>query len=276
MESEAHTPLECSICYELLNEAMETCCGHAFCEFCINKALESSDKPTCPLCRRNPIPIHPSYALRRLADHERAKKGITKESTITPDSPAKLLHNGAAAYRRGHYAEAIRYFSDGISIEPSAVLLGNRAACHFKLKRFSSALEDYEMAEKLDTDNVKIVLGKASTLERLKEYDSAFDSFQKAAAIAIASQDAGSERDASDGLLRVRRHATFPTPFSSTTTVTTITTAKYSMHKLNNAQSFHDFYRTLTANAHDTSRTEQTFTQEKYVLPNFQLFVNKT
>jgi hypothetical protein len=45
-----------------------------FLEFCINKALESGS--VCPMCRKDPSPIHASFALRTLSSEERIRQGI--------------------------------------------------------------------------------------------------------------------------------------------------------------------------------------------------------
>jgi len=225
MEKETQAPLDCSICYELLTNALETCCGHAFCEYCINKVLENSEQPTCPLCRQNPTPIHPSYTLRRLVEQERVKRGIS--SKMNEDhcniSMNKLQHLGSVAYRRGQYAEAIKYFSDGITHYPTAIFYGNRAACYFKLKRYKTALDDYEMAEKTEHDNIKIVMGKAFTLEKLKEYDLSYNYFQHALGIAVCSKDLTCQEDILEGINRILKHTSFTLPTSTITTTTTTT-----------------------------------------------------
>ena len=42
--------LLCSICQDVLDDALETPCRHAFCRICITKWLEQ--KNTCPQCIR--------------------------------------------------------------------------------------------------------------------------------------------------------------------------------------------------------------------------------
>lgn len=56
--------LECPICLQLINNAMETSCGHCFCSFCINKSLEVG--MDCPVCKSDPSPIHVSFTVRRM------------------------------------------------------------------------------------------------------------------------------------------------------------------------------------------------------------------
>ena len=117
------------------------------------------------------------------------------------------------------YAEAIQHYTEALNGNPSAVLYGNRAACYFKLKQFRSALEDYEKAERMNPKNgivvlvadliildlVKIILGKAFTLERLKEYEESYDTFHRALGISMKS-DGICREDILQGIQRVAKH----------------------------------------------------------------------
>jgi hypothetical protein len=42
---------QCPICYDTMNDAVETCCKHQFCNKCI--LTWYSQKKDCPVCRRN-------------------------------------------------------------------------------------------------------------------------------------------------------------------------------------------------------------------------------
>lgn len=42
--------MECSICYENINEQKTLKCGHSFCKHCISKWSKKSN--TCPCCRK--------------------------------------------------------------------------------------------------------------------------------------------------------------------------------------------------------------------------------
>jgi len=149
-----NNPLECPICFELLDNPFDTFCGHSFCEFCIYKTLETGN--CCPICRKNPSPIHPSYTLRSLVANEKERQQIT--STVDIEEPYQLsgirdTYLGNLSYKRKQYAEAIRYYTVAISVSPNPIAYGNRGASYFKLKQFRLALEDYEKAEALDPSN---------------------------------------------------------------------------------------------------------------------------
>ncbi|XP_953172.1 uncharacterized protein TA08820 [Theileria annulata] len=48
---------ECPICFNILYKPVTTSCGHNFCKFCIDQAIDSS--PNCPLCR---VPLTTQYS----------------------------------------------------------------------------------------------------------------------------------------------------------------------------------------------------------------------
>eukprot|EP00164_Ancoracysta_twista_P004232 GFYU01005699.1.p1 GENE.GFYU01005699.1~~GFYU01005699.1.p1 ORF type:complete len:409 (-),score=50.94 GFYU01005699.1:312-1538(-) len=60
------TQLQCVICFSLYNEAVETDCGHAFCELCLKEHMKKSNN--CPTCRNEIRMVHPSYALRDIVN----------------------------------------------------------------------------------------------------------------------------------------------------------------------------------------------------------------
>jgi len=70
--------LDCPICCDLVDNACETFCGHCFCEFCLHKCLEK-EANVCPVCRKDPSPIHASFTIRRIVDEHRKANGLVKE-----------------------------------------------------------------------------------------------------------------------------------------------------------------------------------------------------
>lgn len=90
--------LECQICVQLLHDPVTSPCGHTFCQSCLARAYDHSDK--CPLCRadfpsftyfqsqpinstlRNLITtLFPSLSAERLAIAEAEKKGANRVTT---------------------------------------------------------------------------------------------------------------------------------------------------------------------------------------------------
>lgn len=138
--------LTCPICMEYLKRPCETSCGHAFCEYCLNKWLERSDK--CPSCRKNALPAHPSFTLRDLvkvlgSSHER--------TALRPPTAEEEREAGNRCFKAGTIADAIQHYSNSIDIcseDPKAY--SNRAACYIKIKQYTLALEDCNRAIALD------------------------------------------------------------------------------------------------------------------------------
>lgn len=60
----------CPICFDLINEAYITKCGHSFCYSCVSRALET--KPTCPKCGNMLVggirDVFPNLALDKLVN----------------------------------------------------------------------------------------------------------------------------------------------------------------------------------------------------------------
>ena len=70
---------ECAICYELMDQPVQTLCRHAFCAECINGLLSSAAKQVCPICRR----VLKAKDLRRTV-MVGGKKGEAAEETKAP------------------------------------------------------------------------------------------------------------------------------------------------------------------------------------------------
>ncbi|KAJ4456395.1 hypothetical protein PAPYR_8360 [Paratrimastix pyriformis] len=143
--------LECPICSEILRDAYVTFCGHAFCESCLLRWLQQ--KNFCPICRKNPSPIHPDFALRRIAISYRKLSGepdATAHTETAHSNPDEERLAGNLAYQRGDYAEAISAYTRAMSKQRDPILYANRAQCYVKLGQFRAGLEDCDEATKLN------------------------------------------------------------------------------------------------------------------------------
>ena len=58
--------LKCPICLDIMDGAVETSCGHAFCTLCLIDHFTT--EPFCPVCRKEIEQAHPSYSLRTVID----------------------------------------------------------------------------------------------------------------------------------------------------------------------------------------------------------------
>jgi len=178
MDAQVVEVLECPICCELFETACETFCGHCFCEHCLNACLEF-DPNTCPVCRANPTPIHPSFTVRRIVEEYRKFRGLTKEK-ISPRSAKEEKDLGNQCYSNNKYADAIEHYNKALEEQPTAALFGNRAICYYKLKQYRLAIMDCDRGIQLEPQNAKLRVRKALCLEKLKEFEEAKKIFQEA------------------------------------------------------------------------------------------------
>ncbi|XP_057186598.1 E3 ubiquitin-protein ligase TRIM39-like isoform X2 [Triplophysa rosa] len=69
--------LQCSVCQDVFTDPVTTPCGHNFCNTCLKKWWDSSQKCKCPLCKEN-FPKRPdlkiNIILRELAESFKSKK----------------------------------------------------------------------------------------------------------------------------------------------------------------------------------------------------------
>ncbi|KAK2709958.1 E3 ubiquitin-protein ligase COP1-like [Artemia franciscana] len=71
----------CPICFEIIEEAFVTICGHSFCYGCITESLETSDRcPKCNFVFQCQKKIFPNFLLNELI--AKAKLGIDQKLTI--------------------------------------------------------------------------------------------------------------------------------------------------------------------------------------------------
>eukprot|EP01097_Dermamoeba_algensis_P001377 TRINITY_DN1519_c0_g1_i1.p1 TRINITY_DN1519_c0_g1~~TRINITY_DN1519_c0_g1_i1.p1 ORF type:complete len:338 (+),score=77.43 TRINITY_DN1519_c0_g1_i1:44-1057(+) len=201
--------LECPICEDYFEEAVETSCGHAFCEYCLNKWMER--KVICPVCSKDPSPVHPSFTIRQLV-----QALMEQTASATGEPPERMARSaneekelGNECYRNGQFAEAIKHYtrairkasnsvdnstanmsndtnqnstsssfssssfsSSSISSSPSTLhfFYSNRAACYIKLGQFKRAIEDCDEAIRLQPKEVKPYIRKCNSQEKIGDY----------------------------------------------------------------------------------------------------------
>ncbi|XP_034234150.1 E3 ubiquitin-protein ligase COP1-like isoform X1 [Thrips palmi] len=77
----------CPICFELIQEAHITRCGHTFCHQCIAKSLESSGRcPKCSYSLGSLDNVFPNYLLNELISKFKAKSKVKNEFSATSSS----------------------------------------------------------------------------------------------------------------------------------------------------------------------------------------------
>lgn len=90
----------CPICFELIDEAHITRCGHTFCFACISRALENYGRcPKCSFVLNGPEHIFPNFLLNDLISKykSRVKKAAELTTNDSPETPADGLRQFLAA-----------------------------------------------------------------------------------------------------------------------------------------------------------------------------------
>jgi len=176
--------LACPICQETLYMAIETSCGHAFCEHCLNQCLEA--KPNvCPVCHKNPSPVHPSYLLRSLCDPFNVDRP-EKDNGSGPATAEKNLGNDS--YNKKKYSDAIVHYNNALDRNPKddlekAVIHNNRAQCYIQLQQYHRALIDLEDCIRLNPAGeikVKATIRKAMCQSKIGDFKNSRQSYQTA------------------------------------------------------------------------------------------------
>jgi len=161
--------VECPICLETFHEAVETNCGHAFCEFCINKYLQTKQQ-ICPVCGKNPTPIHKSFVLREISQL------YTKNSSASHrEKFFEEKEKGNENYKIGRFAESIQDYNNALvhekycTLTERSIVYCNRGQSYIRMQQFQRALDDCEEALRLDKNFLKAHIRKAICFLELKE-----------------------------------------------------------------------------------------------------------
>eukprot|EP00118_Oscarella_pearsei_P012168 m.87171 g.87171 ORF g.87171 m.87171 type:complete len:122 (+) comp36533_c0_seq5:41-406(+) len=65
----------CPICFDIINEAYVTKCGHSFCHTCITRSLKECNRcPKCNLIVEKPDFIFPNFTLNELILKQKQKE----------------------------------------------------------------------------------------------------------------------------------------------------------------------------------------------------------
>jgi len=174
--------ISCPICADILYKPVETYCGHAFCEACLANWLPNH--PTaCPMCKKNPQPVHPSYTLRNICEQ------YYKQHPNQAGLEMREKEIGNDCYQKQQYWKAIEHYTQAIQSlgeahNKAAVLYSNRSQCYIKLFKYSHALADCEKALSLidnPHDAVKVRVRKGKCLMHQGDLESSLAEFQLAA-----------------------------------------------------------------------------------------------
>ncbi|XP_065829192.1 E3 ubiquitin-protein ligase COP1-like [Oscarella lobularis] len=108
----------CPICFDVINEAYITKCGHSFCHVCITKSLKESNRcPKCNLIVEKPDFIFPNFTLNELIlkqkqkeasimNHLGQKKGVGHLGFLTQElSLSGSIYSMGSAFMRTSVAD---------------------------------------------------------------------------------------------------------------------------------------------------------------------------
>jgi len=177
--------VECPICLETFHDAVETNCGHAFCDFCIQKYMQTKQQ-NCPVCGKNPSPVHKSYVLREISLIYQ-----TKSSSSHREKFFEEKEKGNENYKTGRFAESIQDYNNALvhekycTVAERSIVYCNRGQSYIRMVQYHRALDDCEEALRLDKNFLKAHIRKAICYLELKEYGKCKSSLETAAKLDV-------------------------------------------------------------------------------------------
>jgi len=177
--------VECPICLETFHDAVETNCGHAFCEFCIHKYLQTKQQG-CPVCGKNPSPVHKSFVLREIS--------LIYQKNSTSGHREKFFEEkekGNENYKNSRFAESIQDYNNALvhekycTMAERSIVYCNRGQSYIRMSQFQRALDDCEEALRLDKNFLKAHIRKAICYLELKEHSKCKSSLDVAAKLDV-------------------------------------------------------------------------------------------
>ncbi|XP_077053672.1 RNA polymerase II-associated protein 3 isoform X7 [Siphateles boraxobius] len=127
-------------------------------KFDVEKTLESMDAEESPV-----------------QSNESDTEGIQVDRDLSLTEKEK----GNEFFKEGRYDSAIECYTRAMDADPyNPVLPTNRAACFFRLKKFSVAESDCHLAIALDSKYVKAYVRRASTRAALKKHQEALEDYE--------------------------------------------------------------------------------------------------
>lgn len=116
-----------------------------------------------------------------LSEIETVLKEEERKAYINPEVSEQEKEKGNEFFRKGQFADALKYYSEAIKRNPSdAKIYSNRAACYTKLAAFDLGLKDCDTCLELEPTFVKGWIRKGKILQGMQQYSRATTAFQKA------------------------------------------------------------------------------------------------
>ncbi|XP_077141315.1 LON peptidase N-terminal domain and RING finger protein 3 [Ranitomeya variabilis] len=172
--------LTCKECQGFLYEPVTLPCGHTFCKRCLERR-----RTPCPLCREAP---GQHYRVNVLLSTIIAKWFSCEVRA------ARLRHEGNALLGESKLQDALDRYNEAISLASlDHLLYSNRSMIHLNLKSYEQALNDADIACKLQPNWLKGHLKKAQALVNLGKTDDALKEYLYCLALDSGNNTAKSE-----------------------------------------------------------------------------------
>uniref|UniRef100_A0A8C5AWJ6 RNA polymerase II-associated protein 3 n=1 Tax=Gadus morhua TaxID=8049 RepID=A0A8C5AWJ6_GADMO len=147
-------------------------------KFDVDKALSAVDKEESPAGGSD-------------SDSEDATAAVDRSLALSE----KERYRGNALFREGKYDDAVECYTRGMSADPyNPVLPTNRASCFHRLKKFSVAESDCNLAIALDSNYFKAFARRGAARFALEKYDSALEDYETVLKLDPRNADAKTER----------------------------------------------------------------------------------
>ncbi|CAL8278590.1 unnamed protein product [Gadus morhua 'NCC'] len=144
-------------------------------KFDVDKALSAVDKEESPAGGSD-------------SDSEDATAAVDRSLALSEKE------KGNALFREGKYDDAVECYTRGMSADPyNPVLPTNRASCFHRLKKFSVAESDCNLAIALDSNYFKAFARRGAARFALEKYDSALEDYETVLKLDPRNADAKTE-----------------------------------------------------------------------------------
>ncbi|XP_063690979.1 sperm-associated antigen 1-like [Bolinopsis microptera] len=124
--------------------------------------------------KTRPKPSAPKSAPKTTVNPEALTDEAAKERASEMEK-----NKGNEAFKAGDFEESINYYTNSIDIFPSTATYNNRGLAKIRLERFYKALEDFNWVLDKEPDNVKALLRRADTHEKIGQIKEAHADLQR-------------------------------------------------------------------------------------------------
>lgn len=165
----------CPVCFDIIDEAHMTKCGHSFCHKCIKQSLEKSNR--CPKCNyviETPEQIYPNFTLNELIMKYKSKQQTERKRKMDQGAPSSAMPDVSELLSDDLDLSTISYLLEVLSHKKQKLESDGQFAESCILKEFLQQVRQRKQAQ-LDqlTREISILDTDVQTVEdRIKEQHS--------------------------------------------------------------------------------------------------------